>query len=95
MYLDQTVVPVLAVIFIATLIRSAFGFGEAREAVPLLALIIPVDVVAPVAVLVSVTVAVAVLVRDWREVHRDVDAGRIRSGLLGPGDQPRMDDACF
>src|SRR5438270_1964920 len=73
---DQTTLPVLAVLFLATLIRSAFGFGEALVAVPLLALVIPVEVAAPVAVLVSVTVAGLVLVQDWREVHLG-SAGRL------------------
>ena len=66
---DHTTLPVLSVIFLATLIRSAFGFGEALVAVPLLALVIPVEVAAPLAVLVSVTVAGLVLLQDWREVH--------------------------
>ncbi len=39
---DHTTLPVLAVLFLATLIRSAFGFGEVLIAVPLLALLIPV-----------------------------------------------------
>src|SRR3954464_15706886 len=73
---DHTTFPVLAVIFLATVIRSAFGFGEALVAVPLLALIIPVEVAAPVAVLVSVTVAGLVLLQDWRDVHPG-SAGRL------------------
>ncbi|OJW10295.1 MAG: permease [Planctomycetales bacterium 71-10] len=73
---DHTTLPVLAVLFLATLIRSAFGFGEALVAVPLLALFIPVEVAAPVAVLVSVTVAGIVLLQDWREVHLG-SAGRL------------------
>ena len=60
---------IAGVLFVATLIRSAFGFGEALIAVPLLALMIPVGVAAPVAVLVSVTVALIVVVQDWRKVH--------------------------
>lgn len=60
---------VLFVIFFATLIRSAFGFGEALVAVPLLALLIPVKVAAPVAVLVSITVAAIVILQDWRKIH--------------------------
>ena len=32
---NSTTLPVLAVLFLATLIRSAFGFGEALVAVPL------------------------------------------------------------
>ena len=66
---DPETLPVLAVLFLATLIRSAFGFGEALVAVPLLALIIPVGVAAPLAVLVSVTVAAVILLQDWRDVH--------------------------
>jgi hypothetical protein len=60
---------VLLVIFVATLIRSAFGFGEALIAVPLLALRLPVKTAAPLAVLVSVTVAAIVVVQDWRKIH--------------------------
>jgi uncharacterized protein len=66
---DRTTFLVPAVIFLATLIRSAFGFGEALVAVPLLALLIPVEVAAPVAVLVSVTVAGIVVAQDWRKIH--------------------------
>jgi uncharacterized protein len=63
------IVWVLAIIFLATLIRSAFGFGEALVAVPLLALFIPVEIAAPLAVLLSITVAGIVLVQDWQHVH--------------------------
>lgn len=59
----------VAVVFVATLIRSTFGFGEALVAVPLLALRLPVQIAAPVAVLVSITIAVVVVAQDWREVH--------------------------
>src|SRR5438309_11062644 len=60
---------VLAVVFLATLIRSAFGFGEALVAVPLLALLIPVEVAVPLAVLFSITVAGIVVLQDWHQVH--------------------------
>ncbi len=53
----------------ATLVRSAFGFGEALIAVPLLAFCIPVRVAAPLAVLVSITIAAVVVVQDWRHIH--------------------------
>jgi uncharacterized membrane protein YfcA len=60
---------VLLVVFLATLIRSAFGFGEALIAVPLLTLFIPLPVAAPLAVLLSITVAAIVVAQDWREIH--------------------------
>src|SRR5580698_1040397 len=60
---------ILLIIFVATLIRSAFGFGEALVAVPLLAFFIPLNVAAPLAVLVSITIAAIVVVQDWRHIH--------------------------
>ncbi len=57
------------VLFLATLIRSALGFGEALVAVPLLALLVPINVAAPVAVMASITVALIVVAQDWRMVH--------------------------
>ncbi len=74
---------VAAVIFLATVIRSALGFGEALVAVPLLALLLPVEVAAPVAVLVSITVALAGVVLDWTELRLH-DAGRLVLATL-PG----------
>ena len=56
-------------VFVATVIRSAFGFGEALIAVPLLAFVIPLEVAAPLAVLVSITVAAVVIAQDWRNIH--------------------------
>ena len=55
--------------FVATLVRSAFGFGEALIAVPLLALWIPLQEAAPLALLYSVTVASVVLIHDRKQVH--------------------------
>ncbi len=69
MALGWTDLWVLGVVFLATLIRSALGFGEALVAVPLLALFLPVEVAAPLAVLVSITVAAVVLAQDWHKVH--------------------------
>src|SRR5690242_2131964 len=78
-----TILSVLAVVFLATLIRSAFGFGEALVAVPLLALMIPVEVAAPVAVLVSITVALIVVVQDWRHIHVRSAGALVLPTLLG------------
>src|SRR3954453_21829982 len=77
------IVWVLAVIFLATLIRSAFGFGEALVAVPLLALLIPVEVAAPLAVLLSINVAVVVVLEDWHRVHLGSAWRLVLSTLFG------------
>src|SRR5438552_12466489 len=75
--------PVLAVVFLATLIRSAFGFGEALVAVPLLALLMPVEEAVPLATLVSITVAGIVVAQDWHQVHVRSAGWLVISTLFG------------
>jgi len=60
---------ILLVVFIASLVRAIFGFGEALIAVPLLALFLPIQIAVPLAVLVSVAIAAVVVVQDWRKIH--------------------------
>ena len=67
--MDILTLKVLLVVFFATIIRSTFGFGEALVAVPLLALMLPVRIAAPLAVLLSITIAAVVIVQDWRKIH--------------------------
>jgi uncharacterized protein len=67
--MDTITLQVLGVVFVATLIRSTFGFGEGLIAVPLLALILPVEIAAPVVVLLSITIAAVVVMQDWRKIH--------------------------
>jgi uncharacterized membrane protein YfcA len=63
------ILEILAVMFLASTFRTAFGFGEALISVPLLALALPVKVAAPVAVFASIAVALFVVARDWRHIH--------------------------
>jgi len=82
-HLDPTTQHVLLVVFLATIIRSTFGFGEALIAVPLLALTIPIEVAAPVAVLLSITIAAIVVVQDWRKIHFRSTGWLVASTLPG------------
>jgi hypothetical protein len=81
--MDATALHVLIVVFAATLFRSAFGFGEALIAVPLLVLFIPLKVAAPLAVLVSITIAAVVVAQDWRKIHLRSTGWLVGSTLFG------------
>jgi len=81
--IDLTALYIVLIIFVATLIRSALGFGEALVAVPLLAAVIPVRVAAPLAVLLSVTVAAIVVVQDWKKIHLQSTLWLLLPTLLG------------
>ena len=81
--MQATTLPVLCIVFIATLIRSAFGFGEALVAVPLLAFFIPLKIAAPLAVLVSITIAGIVVAQDWGKIHLRSTAWLVLATLFG------------
>jgi uncharacterized membrane protein YfcA len=66
---NEITIYILAVVFVATLIRSALGFGEALISVPLLAMRIPLETAAPLAVMVSITIAALIIIQDWHKVH--------------------------
>ncbi len=69
--------------FVATLVRSAFGFGEALIAVPLLALLLPVCVAAPLAVLLSISIAAIVVLQDWKDIHLRSAGGLLAATVFG------------
>lgn len=81
--IDATTLGVVFIVFVATLIRSTFGFGEGLVAVPLLAFFIPLNVAAPLAVLVSITVAGIVVAQDWRKIHLQSSGWLVLSSLCG------------
>jgi uncharacterized membrane protein YfcA len=74
---------ILTVIFIATIFRSAFGFGESLVAVPLLALWLPLNVAVPLSVLLSITIAIMVVIQDWHKIHFKSAGGLIGFTLIG------------
>jgi uncharacterized membrane protein YfcA len=80
---ESSTIPVLAVIFLATTVRTTFGFGEALVAMPLLAFLIPVPVATPLVALLSITVAIVVIAEDWRHVHFLSAKWLILSALAG------------
>lgn len=83
LYVSWLTLHVVAVVFLATLVRATLGFGEALIAVPLLAFVLPVDVAAPIAVLVSITVAAIVVAQDWRHVQVRIAGWLVLSSLFG------------
>jgi uncharacterized protein len=81
--MDNTTLYVLLVILVATFIRSVLGFGEALIAVPLLALRLPIDIAAPLAMLVSITVAAIILAQDWQHVELGTATWLLGATLFG------------
>lgn len=69
--------------FLATLVRSTFGFGESLVAVPLFALLIPLHVAVPLSVLMSVLVALVVVIQDHQHIHLKSAKWLIIFALMG------------
>jgi uncharacterized protein len=79
----NSVLLVLGIVFVATLIRSVFGFGEGLVAVPLLAFCIPVAQAAPLVALLSITIAAIVVAQDWNKIHLHTTGWLVFPTFLG------------
>ncbi len=74
---------VLAIVFLAGLVRGAFGFGDALLGMPLLALFVPLTFATPLMALAGPTLAVLILAREWRAVDLRGAAVLIASTIAG------------
>jgi uncharacterized membrane protein YfcA len=69
MTIDAITIGALAVIFVSSVMRSTFGFGDAMMSMPLLSMLLTIHTATPLVALIAVTVSLAILARDWRRVH--------------------------
>lgn len=67
--MDSISLYIFLISFIATLVRSTFGFGESLVAVPLFILFIPLSVAVPLSVFISILVALVVVIQDHNQIH--------------------------
>lgn len=81
--MELTYLFILIISFVATLVRSTFGFGESLIAVPLFILFMPLDVAVPLSVLMSVLVALVVVIQDHSQIHIDSAKWLIIFAILG------------
>lgn len=67
--METIIIYLLLVSFVATLIRSTFGFGESLVAVPLFSIFMPISIAVPLSVLLSVLIALVVVIQDHQQIH--------------------------
>jgi len=77
------IIPVLAILFISTLTRSALGFGDALIAMPLLAMVVNMQVATPLVAFAASTIAITILLGGWRSVDVKAAWRLIVSSLVG------------
>jgi len=66
---EQSLLPILCIIFVATLVRSTFGFGDALVGMPLLALVVSLKTATPLIALVAWTIGFGILIGNWKNVR--------------------------
>jgi hypothetical protein len=74
---------VAGVLFVAALIRSALGFGDAVVAMPLLAMTVGLRTATPLVAFVGPTISLLILARDWRRIEFKAAGRLIAATLLG------------
>jgi uncharacterized membrane protein YfcA len=68
--IEQVLLTVLPIVFLSSFVRSAFGFGDALIAMPMLVIFIGIDEATPLVALISYTIAMLVLIKNW--AHADL-----------------------
>lgn len=76
-------IPVVGIIFVAALVRSALGFGDAVVAMPLLAMVIGLKTATPLVAFMGPTISLLVLIKGWRAGDMKAAARLIAASLLG------------
>jgi uncharacterized membrane protein YfcA len=67
MTIDATAIAVISILFISSLVRAVFGFGNALIAMPLLAMTsLGMKTASPLVALIATFLSVVILVKDWR-----------------------------
>ena len=62
----SSILIVISILFVATFLRSALGFGDALLAMPFLILIVGLQTATPLVALVGSTISLTLLVNEWR-----------------------------
>ncbi len=82
--MDTTlIIIILFIIFVSTLTRSIFGFGDALIAMPLLALFIDIKITTPLIALIAFFIAISILIRNWKNVEYKSAWRLIVASLIG------------
>jgi hypothetical protein len=76
-------IPVVGIIFVAALVRSALGFGDAVVAMPLLAMVIGLKTATPLVAFMGPTISLLILMKGWTAGDMKAAARLIAASLLG------------
>ncbi|RKZ90003.1 MAG: sulfite exporter TauE/SafE family protein [Candidatus Parabeggiatoa sp. nov. 1] len=60
---------IFLILFLSTLVRSTFGFGDAVVAMPLLSMIVGIHIATPLVALISLTISTIILIQNWHLIH--------------------------
>jgi uncharacterized membrane protein YfcA len=59
---------VICVLFVSTLVRSTFGFGDAIIAMPILVMVLGVKLATPLVALAAPVISISILIHHWEKV---------------------------
>jgi uncharacterized protein len=74
---------ILLIIFVSTLIRSTFGFGDALLAMPLLTLVLGIEMATPLVALIATTISVIIVLTDWRKINISAAWQLVAASFIG------------
>ena len=80
---DHICILIGTILFISTFVRSAFGFGDAVIAMPLLSMIIGLQLATPLVAFIAVTISLIIVVKDHQYIDFHITWRLVLSSLIG------------
>jgi len=80
---DNIYILIGIILFISTFIRSAFGFGDAVIAMPLLSMIIGLQLATPLVAFIAVTISLIIVIKNHQYIDFQATWRLVLSSLIG------------
>jgi len=80
---DNIYILIGIILFLSTFVRSAFGFGDAVIAMPLLSMIIGLQLATPLIAFIAATISLIIVVKDHKHIDFHVTWRLVISSLIG------------
>ncbi len=84
MDIDITTISVLAILFVSSLVRAVFGFGNALVAMPLLAMTsLGMQTATPIVALIATIMSLVIIIKDWKIIDLRITWKLLAATVLG------------
>lgn len=77
------IILILAILFLAALVKATLGFGESLLGIPLLTLLLGIQVATPLLSLIAAVITVMIVMKSWQQIDLQVTWRLLVAAVIG------------